>query len=299
MSQKPIYPNLCQTFKELAAWTWNKLDKANHLGMAFNEETVTESLLLKLAERHAGRDLSIRAYTKPEEGTGTKATGGKPTGADWSFWFSDQNGKGIEVRVQAKRLFKSGAYDSLDGTGQQIKDLYTNRGKAIPLYVFYNLPLGDNKHWSRHIERCCKRCDCCWPWFFNISDWGCTYAAVTAIPAKNKPRPEQITPMKPWHCLVCGCPCAGSTLVGSLPERVVQSLKAVYDQIKPGSTDARFKDLGEISWELTNKAPEWVGLLNEHRQVDDGDSSDSRSKLDEYLDEHGLKGVAFIQEKNS
>ena len=79
----------------------------------------------------------------------------------------------------------------------------------------------------------------------------------------------------------------------------MQSLKAVYDQIKPGSTDARFKDLGEISWELTNKAPEWVGLLNEHRQVDDGDSSDSRSKLDEYLDEHGLKGVAFIQEKNS
>ncbi len=299
MSPKTMYPDLCSTFKELAAWTWNKLDKANRLEMVFNEETITESLLLKLAERHAGRDLAIRAYTKAEEGKGTAKTGTRPTGADWSFWFSDQKTKkGIEVRVQAKRLFKSGSYESLDGSGKQLQVLRRNAGKAIPLFVFYNMPLNPNMPWFefQHMKQSCMNCDYWWPYFVNISVWGCTYAPVAAIPKKKKPEPLDIKPMKPWHCLVCEGSHGGSTPPRSLPERVMNSLKTIYDQAESGSRGDQVKGTGKISWELRSEAPEWTRLLNENQSADDGDSSNSRPDLDQYLDTHELRGVVLIEE---
>lgn len=128
--------DLCQSFRKVSGWTAAKLRLAISHGLAFNEETITESILLELAKLHNPRDLLIRSWTKTEEGTGTKATGGKPTGADWDFWFSDVAGNGVHLRVQAKRQFKSGKYDSLDGTGKQITDLWSNRGGAIRQALF-------------------------------------------------------------------------------------------------------------------------------------------------------------------
>lgn len=132
------YSQLCHSLREQAAWVANELSEVYRLRMPLSEETITESILLALAKRHVGNGLTIRAYTKPEEGTGTLATNNLPTGADWSFWFADGRNHGIELRIQAKRLFPSGKYESLDGTGTQIQNLYKNQGSAIPLYVFYN-----------------------------------------------------------------------------------------------------------------------------------------------------------------
>lgn len=290
-----IHPNLCDTFRELAAWTCNKLGKADGLGMAFNEETVTESLLLKLAERHAGRDLDIRAYSKIEEGRGAKSTGGKPTGADWSFWFSDDGNKGIELRIQAKRLFKSGKYDSFHGWNKQFKDLKKNRGTAIPLYVFYN---GSLNLLSSHIAN--SQC-CCY--ISRDTDWGCTYAPLTRLPKKNRPSPSEIELMRPWHTLVCELPCPFCStqtggLTDNLPQKVAKAIKNIYAVSSPGKGRPQ-KWTEDLSFSANNSAPGWVELLREgESKIQAAVSRDGNgvSALDVYLKEHSLRGVVVISE---
>jgi hypothetical protein len=289
------YPHLCESFRDLAAWTFSKLGKANRLGMAYNEETVTENLLLILAERHAGRDLKIRSYTKHEEGRGTKKTGSKPTGADWSFWFADVHHRGIELRIQAKRLFMSGAYDHLDGSGKQINDLKKNCGSAIPLYVFYNGTCGVLiKHLIENL--------CCPLGFLRETDWGCTYAPLTGIPKQDKPKPSDISHMRPWHTLVCKCHCYGVGFVGStgsLPQRVAASVKNSYDNA--AEKEGRQQGWTEqLSFSSENEAPDWVRILQEldaKAQLADGQDDRQPSEMDAYLNDHGLRGVAFIEER--
>lgn len=86
----------CQSFREEACRVWHDMSEAEAFGIPRNEETTTETLLLNLAKKHHGRGLEIKAYTKKEE---------SQTGADWAFWFSDPFGKGIGVRIQAKRYY--------------------------------------------------------------------------------------------------------------------------------------------------------------------------------------------------
>jgi hypothetical protein len=289
------YPDLCEDLRELAAWTRSTLGKADRLRMAYNEETITETLLLTLAERHAGRGLSIRAYTKHEEGTGTKATSGKPTGADWSFWFANTHNLGIELRIQAKRLFSSGKYDSLDGTGKQIKDLQKNCGSAIPLYVFYN---NTSEVWLEHL----LESFCCLSGFPRDTDWGCTYAPLISIPNKLGPTPAEILHMRPWHTLVCGCTCpnCGSKLgkvAGTLPQRVAAAVEKAYANslLKKKSKSKWVKDLS-ISSE--NSPPDWVRLLitGDAGAKVDGQEGRQTSEIDAYLNKHGLRGVVIVAE---
>nr|SPS05122.1 protein of unknown function [Candidatus Nitrotoga fabula] len=201
---------LCHSLCNQAEWTARTLSKAYRLKMAYNEETITENVLLALADRHFGSDLVIRAYTKPEEGTGTSATGNLPTGADWSFWFADGNNRGIELRIQAKRLFDTGKYESLNGNGTQIQKLHNNKGNAIPLYVFYNnSDFYNYPNFRKNLNLYLKKKSLVnwrYPLPFPFSDlWGCTYAPLTSIPKKNKPTYFDIPVMLPWHTLVCDC----------------------------------------------------------------------------------------------
>jgi hypothetical protein len=284
---------LCHSFRELAAWTFHKLERAKQVGMPFNEETITESLLLKLAERHGGRELKIKAYTKREEGTGTKDTGGKPTGADWSFWFADHHGYGVEVRIQAKRLYPSGRYGNLNGNGKQIQTLRKNCGTAIPLYVFYNGPfvspacrkriLGD--YWNRSCHGCLHR-----P--LNGEDWGCSFAPISAIPKNGNPFPEDIHGMRPWHCLVCACYTGSCSSAASLPQRVSSALENIYGGTAQ-KTDDRFSGAPDISFELRPNAPEWVAKL---MVLTEDDLTPADEALEAILDEHGLRGVAVLRE---
>lgn|GEM_PF-1016309 len=271
--------DLCWSFRELAQWTMGKIGRSWRHGVSFNEETITESLLLKLAERHSRRGLLIRAWTKPEEGTGTMATGGLPTGADWDFWIRDWTGRGIHLRVQAKRQFRSGRYESLNGAGHQIKDLRNNCGTAIPIYVFYN---GPGPEWSMYP--CTTRC---WPDVLGPGAWGCAVAPVTAIPATDKPTPGDIALLRPWHCLVCPCPMTRGT--GSLPVRIASVLQLLYAGL--GDTaDVRFRDAPALSFELSNNAPPWVQMLEKLPEAED--------QLEMYLKNNGLHGVALIGESS-
>lgn len=277
------YPTLCQTFRNLAYWTWRKLESANRSNVSFGEETITESLLLKLSEWNPRKHIRIRAYTKAEEGTGTKATGGLPTGADWSFWIANQNGTGIELRIQAKRQFESGKYQSLDGAGQQLRDLWNNKGAAIPLYVFYNGPFQINFGGSPWTNFQCQKT--CSPSFRGESAWGCSFAPVSGVFGKTSPYPSQISGIQPWHCLVCECPITGPTNA-SLPHAVAAAFQAAYRKV--GDEKATPGQIDVPIFKPHDRPPEWVSLMTENFQ----DSTAWR----EFWQRTDLKGVALIQQ---
>jgi hypothetical protein len=252
-----------------------KIDHSWNYGISFNEETITESLLLKLAERHFHDGLLIRAWTKPEEGTGTKATFGLPTGADWDFWIEDWTGAGLHLRIQAKRQFRQGNYRNLDGTGQQIKDLRANCGAAIPVYLLYNGP-----KFLPPTSPCSSNCS---PLFWSPTVWGCAVAPVTAIPAINQPYPSDIGTMYPWHCLVC--PCQFGARSPSLPARIASVLQSLHAGASRAD-DERFQGAPELSFHLLSNPPPWVEMLKKLPEADD--------QIELYLKEHNLSGVAFI-----
>lgn len=266
---------LCWSFRDLARWTMKKVGSSWGHGISFGEETITESLLLQLAEWYAPHELRIKTWTKPEEGTGTRATGGLPTGADWDFWIADGTGQGIHLRSQAKRQFSSGHYESLDGAGQQIQDLRNNCSTAIPLYVFYNGP------WHGWSKAPCSRY--CGPRFSARNVWGCAIAPVSGIPTIVRPHPDQISSMRPWHCLVCPCPLGTGS--GSLPQRIASVLRALYEEAGGGD---RLRDASPLSFELSITPPPWVPLLQ-------GAIQDS-SAIEQYLDKNGLRGVALVRQ---
>lgn len=92
----PDHPSaLRESLRCEAGTVWREKAQAQKLGLQLNEETITETVLFRLASKHQGGGLIVRAFNKPEE---TK------NGADLEWWFV-QGDKGIGLRVQAKRLF--------------------------------------------------------------------------------------------------------------------------------------------------------------------------------------------------
>ena len=53
--------------RQRAAWVWNQQGHAFDHGLALQEETLTEMLLLRMARDHAKHGLTITMFTKAEE----------------------------------------------------------------------------------------------------------------------------------------------------------------------------------------------------------------------------------------
>lgn len=159
-----------------------------------SEETTTETVLYEIARRHqSGNYIAIPA---------TKVAESKH-GADWLWWFGDRS-NGIGFRVQAKRLFPSGRYESLfKKTGDphaQLKKLVSKASKAnhVPLYCFYNFKSPGNfvkcNHQCMHDYRA-------------PSYWGCSIALPQDIKSQNSDSLIDLQGfMLPWHLLVCTGP---------------------------------------------------------------------------------------------
>lgn len=142
----------------VARMVWTKRGAAKAAGLPFNEETITETLLLDLQTGYPGR-VQLVAFNKNQEAK---------TGADWLWSFVSADGSRSQTMlVQAKRLED----DEQDYPGinrnigkrtppiRQIEQLLaTAKAHGVPaLYAFYNhlgqtsrvpetcgsLPLGD------------------------------------------------------------------------------------------------------------------------------------------------------------
>lgn len=242
---------MCQSFRDNAREVQRDLDDALRLGISRNEVTITEDILLNLARAHSPRSLKIKTYTQHEEAQ---------NGADWEFWFCNSKGLGIAVRVQAKKLSRSGKYESLfykkdahkQNGSSQCEELINKSGASIPIYVFYNglnnfsIPL----KWLKLQH---------YPFCAQITDWGismCSAYSVKDAMRNNGKRPKDIGNMLPWHRLVCACCCANFPSNFDLPSFVGNSLQSLF-------MDGDREEDRRLSFEPTTDRPRWVGQLNE------------------------------------
>jgi hypothetical protein len=247
--------SLCQTFRQQASQVWNRMRAAAALGISLSEETLTELTLYNIAVAHqkAGQ-IEIDIATKSQE---------KAHGADWEWWLV-RNKKNICYRVQAKRLFPNGRYNSLykSGSGNPYAQLDTlvsaaKTNSAVPMYCFYNFNHSNFGFGTSH--QCLHK-------YRGPSFWGCTLAAaqdVRTAGANDAATLRHI--MQPWHLFACAH--HGEDIVDTGTRFV---------------SDRHFLPSDDISLNKgqTRLLPAYVARLIETRR-----STSSRQKKADYLDD--------------
>lgn len=194
--------DLRDALRREAGKVWRDKNDAGKLRLFLSEETITETMLLRLAQKFQHGALRVRAFTKAQE---------KTNGADYEVWFIEK-GKSLGLRVQAKRLFPSGNYDSLHSGGPQINKLISQSKDCCPVFAFYND--------ERLIYDDVPACEC--PDFHKPTYLGVTLASAKSVKASNTNRAATLTKsMIPWHCILCQ---ENNSKKTNLPEAVKRNL---------------------------------------------------------------------------
>jgi hypothetical protein len=251
--------NICQVFKELAIWTWDRLETAHDVGMPFGEETVTDHLLLELAVR-CPTQIKVIPFTKKRE---------HDIGADWEWWFWSSLNRAIGFRIQAKKLDCTTArYESLKFKpcgAAQIDQLIAAAAsdRLIPMYCFYNF-----EPRKKNFK------------FLNSRHQGCSLAhADTILRARKKTGSVVQQLSKPWHELVCTPNCDQLSLSG---------IAKVVEGMSPEVPSAL---------ELIQRLPGYVAeLALERKRFPASSHTGSRDKLGR---EHPIRGIVTVAVEDS
>lgn len=212
---------LCRSFRDLGAQTWRRLESAARTGLAWSEETNTETVLLELRERHPSA-IKILSFTKTREAK---------NGSDWEWWIGGK-GAWFGMRVQAKRLKKTHPqfwrlkeYKAKNAASPQIDTLIqaAKRDGLTPaycLYVFDGLRRAVGAGPLAHYPE------------------GCLVGHAAAIKHLDSNDLGSLAPvLLPWHLLVCDCVkgAAGSTIAGCAQGTLQRSWAAARsdDRIDP------------------------------------------------------------------
>ncbi|MGX9117880.1 DUF6615 family protein [Mesorhizobium sp. BHbsci] len=181
---------LCASFRREAGRVWKQMATARSMGLFVGEETITETCLYNIAIRHWKSSIAIIPASKPQETV---------HGADWEWWFT-RKGRGVGYRVQAKRLFPSGRYQSLFKSGDkygQLKTLVANAkaDNLDALYCFYNF---DHSNGLRGFTNGCPHS------YRGPSFWGGAIALPEDVEQVGSNEIKDLRHiMRPWHSLVC------------------------------------------------------------------------------------------------
>ena len=182
---KPL--SLRDYLRQRAAWVWNEQGHAFDTGLALQEETLTEMLLLRMARDHDKHGLTVAMFNKAEEAK---------NGADWE-WIVNTGGCELGLRVQAKRLYhkaKSVDYGGLGPTSKQAGKLISRAGRRVPIYVFFNHDHGQSSSLLTGGGESPYR---------GRSYWGCSVASAKRVmKAKSNKLSKLKSIMKPWHRLI-------------------------------------------------------------------------------------------------
>ena len=271
---------LCGLFQHQARWLMRRMDEAKMQRFHFYEETITQNILLYLANK-TGHELCITPHSRTRE---------SETGADWLFCFSERQNSGsqnnVSVLVQAKRLYTSNNYEALGSSDQQIDNLEKTalRLGAMPLYVLFNHNL--IPQWQRGFA-----CPQCRKPESSHRLWGCAIAPIFAVRrAGNGPAPCDINPMYPWHVLFNPRDHLGSTEdIASLPNAVGQALLEIHRAYWRSYEGRRDENPYRGACKAEKDLPLWVSQLQE------GDYH----SLDSLMIEHNLGSVVHIEAKLS
>jgi hypothetical protein len=255
-----------------------------------SEETTTEMVLYEIARRHQMGDYIAIPATKAAEAK---------HGADWFWWFGDKS-TGVGFRVQAKKLFPSGRFESLfkkkgDPYGQ-LKKLVRNAKKEnqIPLYCFYNFNFGVR------FVKCSQHCR---HEYRAPSYWGCAIALPEDVQRQNSNKLDDLQDyMLPWHLLVCtnkktslaeAVVGAGRMLAAPKPQRKLDN-----GTIRAGRARLNIK----FNKRATPEAVSEIIEIQEKRQPVDAQlviRQEIDARAQDFLDEQDLAGVAVFNDTRS
>lgn len=188
---------LCSIFQSLSQRVWNDRKEGLRLSLDPSETTISENLLLELAQKHPNQ-IVVQKFTAHEES--------RVTGADWDWWFVGKR-QAWSMRIQAKKFdvakltYRGIDYPHTKFRKRQIASLLRSaqNDNIYPAYCFYNYERTGQfaKGW-----RCVTS-----P--VNELLMGCTIADAHIVRGLQKRRKwtlNDILPISmPWHCLVC-CP---------------------------------------------------------------------------------------------
>jgi len=250
-----------------AGKVWSEQGAAHSQGLQLNEETLTEMSALRLARSIDRSKFRVDLFNKGKE---------KKTGADWE-WAFRVGGRFLRLRVQAKRLFANGRYQSFKRRGAQTNTLLAQARKsgAYPCFVFFNYEAGLAVKRIRKQDG--RLCDC--PDFRGFTYFGATLASAELIAAPHRAGTAEIHKVAiPWHCLFCRLRSYGPAMTdGPTYVAALKSSSAVMLE--------QFTDLGSLTWE--RKPPEWIS---------ESDGVINRELAEDYLLEYALTGLLFIDE---
>ncbi len=180
--------NYCKAFIDTSRYVFKWLCKQPSV----NEESITNWLLYNLSEELPS--LKYRQFTRHVEA--------KTTGADWEWWFVDNN-YALCLRIQAKKIYDSkDNYDGIAYTNQyglQIEKLISDATlkNSIPFYSFYYAPQKNPKV-------------LCGGQGWDKSDCGIFISSATKLHTdfikngrKKVTANDILIRSNPMHCLVC------------------------------------------------------------------------------------------------
>lgn len=274
---------MCHSFQEIGSWVWQRIELAQQVGLAFSEETITETVLLHLASRHPDK-IKIRAFSKRKEAK---------NGSDWEWWVG-QAGSWFGMRVQAKRIkLPSETFAPLQKYGRpkgsmvgQIDKLISQAkaDKINPAYCLYFM----SSKWPTLRA---------WP-VYNltgggpVSPQGCLMADASAVKAIGKDTLAALAPVSvPWHLLVCSC-ARGSFNPG--PGEAGRSMLNSSRQLAASILGTRFDD--EPDFPPRPRLPVHMELL---REGTDRLAAETFDPLGAYAQQRDLKGLVLIDTSQS
>jgi hypothetical protein len=281
--------HLCRSFLELSEQTWDRLGAAWQTGLAWSEETNTESLLLALRRRHP-TELKIAAFSKRREAY---------IGADWEFWIGS-NGAWIGMRVQAKRITISNlafkglqTYRAKKAPQPQIDTLISrSRQEHLnPVYCLYT--------YFAHIPHPIRLFSHCVSGVFS-TEYGCMIGHAQALRRIGSEKLPALWPaLFPWHLLVCGCrsgDAAASAAVG-----IFNVLKASISGASPESgadVTGIMDDPSPVIFEPQAELPEHMRFLRDLRYRGEPLELERLEDLVRAKD-RGIGGIALIDTARS
>lgn len=257
-----------------------------------SEETLTEITLFEVARRHQAGNFLVIPATKPQEFV---------HGVYWLFWFVS-GANGISYRVQAKKLFTNGRYESLFKSGkavdpeEQLKKLISKAqaDNHIPLYCFYNFdhPDGD---FHKHSNSCLHP-------YRPPSFWGCSIALAKDVQFAKSDQLKNLRKfMVPWHLLACSTNSKSLLDAATNAGRILAEPKGSASVVE-GTV---FWERPKLEIDLNPRAvPAYVGDMIEihqrNRRLDFENPAKEREEIDDraqdFLEKEELSGVTVFND---
>ena len=274
---------------QLSKNVWRRRGLAKHYGLHYNEETVTEALLLNLMINYPGEVLIV-PFNKTSEGR---------NGADWAWSFVSSNGcLNRGMLVQAKRLddndryydklyYKPGSRNARTPPSQLTQLIKSaERLQLPPVFAFYN-HLDDYRRIPHFPYGCCGDFYCCFP-----DSWGITLASAFNVrrAKPNRQFDRHRCHSLPMHCLLCPKESGKANTMGSA-EAVASALSRMFESIAiEDDSQTKFSPPFEPVEELPEIFQDAKILHQFRRRNEEGMLKEFQSKYP------GIAGVVIIRD---